>query len=157
MRMVPVIVVLTAVLAAYPVAAQSPIEVGGGLGLARLAEGGDFWGDGVSHVGGNVHATLPFSPRFALDVSMTFGRRTFPKVPYGYGVVVEGGEKTRTEGAYSGLGVTTRRPRGCPNRPPLLVHPPRWHPDIFHRGSPDRTNIWLREAVSLTHGDDWLS
>ena len=80
--------------------AQGPIEVGGGLAFAALENGGDFWGDGVKHVGAEVHATLPLTQRFGLDLSTTVGHRNLRRQQYSP-VRIEGGEIRRTEGMYT--------------------------------------------------------
>jgi hypothetical protein len=81
-------------------AAQSSPEIGGGLAFADLVNGGDFWGEGLQHVGAAIHATLPFSQRFALEVSTTLGRRALYPSRYG-GAIVEGGDVHRTEGLFA--------------------------------------------------------
>ncbi len=81
-------------------AAQSSPEIGGGLAFAGLVNGGDFWGEGLQHVGAGIQATLPFAQRFALELSTTLGGRALYPSRYG-GAIVEGGDVHRMEGLYA--------------------------------------------------------
>ncbi len=93
-------------------AAQSPVEIGGGVAFAGLADGGDFWGEGLQHAGAGLHATLPLTRRFALEVSTTLGARSLPTVWQG-AAAVEGGDVHRTEGMYT-IAVRQRFESGRP-------------------------------------------
>jgi len=107
-----IVTVLTILGAGRAAEAQEPVDLGGGIAFAGLADGRDFWGEGVRTIGGELHATLPVSPRFGLDIATTVGRRSTERqsyTAYDLGYKAEGGEVTRTEILYS---VTVRQKLG---------------------------------------------
>ena len=94
------------------VEAQGLVDLGAGIAFAGVATVGDFWGEGVRDIGGELHVTISGSPRLGLEVATTVGRRSIEQRSYYQddpGHRVEGGEVTRTEGMYS---VTVRQKFG---------------------------------------------
>jgi hypothetical protein len=73
------------------------VEIGAGaafLGMVDMR--------GLRDFGPEVHVTVPFTARFALDVSTTLGGQAMP--PYSIpGALVEGGARHRTEGLYAAI------------------------------------------------------
>jgi hypothetical protein len=77
-----------------PAGAQT-IEVGGGVGGVSLANGGDFWGEGLRSAVADGRVTVPLTPRFGLEIFATYGQRSWPMQTYG--ATVTGGGTDRTE------------------------------------------------------------
>jgi hypothetical protein len=94
------LVVALVVLVGGRAAAQSSPEIGGGLAFASVAFCGEGLSQGLQHVGAEIHATLPLTQRFALEVSTTLGGRALYPTQYGF-AIIEGGDVHRTEGLYA--------------------------------------------------------
>lgn len=86
-----------------PVAGQEGIQVGAGAAAVRLRKGGDFWGEGLAHAGGEVRMSVPLARRFSLETSMTFGKRTVDRGFTDQSATVEAVEIRRSEKQFSVL------------------------------------------------------
>jgi hypothetical protein len=95
-----ILVIALVVLVGSRAAAQSSPEIGGGLAFASVANFGEVWSGGLQHVGAGIHATLPLTERFALEVSTTLGGRALHPSRDGF-VIIEGGDVHRTEGLFA--------------------------------------------------------
>lgn len=88
-------------LLAAPAAAQEGIQVGAGVAAVELRDGGDFWGTGLGHVGGELRASLPLAKRFSLEASASFGKRRLPRGFAGPTATVAAEEIRRSEQLFS--------------------------------------------------------
>jgi hypothetical protein len=97
-RTLPLLVLMVCSWSA-PAFAQ-PIEVALGFTGVGIANGSDFWGEGIKRAGVEARVTIPISARFAFEPFVTYGHRTLPQTP-SYGATVFGGGAGRSEGLYA--------------------------------------------------------
>jgi hypothetical protein len=88
-------------LAAAPAAAQEGIQIGAGTAAVHLRRGGDFWGEGLHHAGGEVRVSLPLAERWSIEMSSTFGRRTLDRGFTDRNATIETSDIRRSEKLFS--------------------------------------------------------